>query len=93
MGYDRPSSKLLSFLRKHFNLANYHQQVNNFVVYDAYFKNTDPKHQAIEKAQNMYKGSQNVPKDIGKTTNFNGSYASNPAPHKIHNNTFNGNLY
>lgn len=37
LGYDRPSPKLLSFLRKQFNLASYAQQANNFVVFNQYF--------------------------------------------------------
>lgn len=35
--YDRPSPKLLGFLRKHFNLTSYSPQANNFVIYDQYF--------------------------------------------------------
>jgi len=35
--YDRPSPKLIGFLRKHFGLAKYQAQSNNFVVFDAYF--------------------------------------------------------
>jgi len=37
MGYDRPSPKLLGFLRKHYGLSNYIPQANNFVVYNVYF--------------------------------------------------------
>ena len=37
-GYDRPSSKLLGFIAKHYNLRSYSPQSNNFVVYDEYFK-------------------------------------------------------
>eukprot|EP00928_Gymnodinium_smaydae_P026607 TRINITY_DN20838_c0_g1_i1.p1 TRINITY_DN20838_c0_g1~~TRINITY_DN20838_c0_g1_i1.p1 ORF type:complete len:357 (-),score=68.07 TRINITY_DN20838_c0_g1_i1:103-1173(-) len=37
LAYDRPSPKLLGFLRKHFGLARYYPQSNNFVVFDAYF--------------------------------------------------------
>ena len=37
MGYDRPSSKLLSFLKKHYGLDKYIQQNNNYVIYDSYF--------------------------------------------------------
>jgi len=41
LAYDRPSPKLLGFLRKHFGLARYQAQSNNFVVYDAYFSGKD----------------------------------------------------
>lgn len=37
LGYDRPSPKLLGFLRKHYQLASYVPQGNNFVVFNAYF--------------------------------------------------------
>lgn len=37
LGYDRPSPKFLSFLRKHFALADYVPQTNNFVVFEQYF--------------------------------------------------------
>lgn len=37
LAYDRPSPKLLSFMQRHFGLARYTPQSNNFVVYDAYF--------------------------------------------------------
>ncbi|ODM91638.1 Alpha-tubulin N-acetyltransferase 1 [Orchesella cincta] len=34
---DRPSDKLLNFLRKHYNLAKIIPQVNNFVIFDGFF--------------------------------------------------------
>jgi hypothetical protein len=37
IAYDRPSIKLISFLRKHYNLEKYVPQNNNFIVYDDYF--------------------------------------------------------
>ncbi len=37
IAYDRPSIKLISFLRKHYNLEKYDPQNNNFIVYDDYF--------------------------------------------------------
>jgi alpha-tubulin N-acetyltransferase 1 len=37
LAYDRPSPKLLSFLKKHYGLGSYTPQNNNFVVYHAYF--------------------------------------------------------
>lgn len=38
VAYDRPSPKLLAFLHKHYSLANYVPQNNNFVVYEQYFQ-------------------------------------------------------
>lgn len=37
IAYDKPSNKLLKFLKKHYGLENYVPQVNNFVVYNSYF--------------------------------------------------------
>jgi GNAT acetyltransferase, Mec-17 len=37
MGYDRPSSKLIGFLKKHYGLVNFVPQNNNFVVFKDYF--------------------------------------------------------
>lgn len=38
MGYDRPSPKLVSFMRKHFGLKSYMPQSNHFVIFDEYWK-------------------------------------------------------
>jgi GNAT superfamily N-acetyltransferase len=38
-GYDRPSTKLLAFLAKHYDLKNYIPQNNNYVVFRKYFSN------------------------------------------------------
>lgn len=40
LAYDRPSEKLISFLRKHYGLSKYIPQNNNFVVFDAYWDNS-----------------------------------------------------
>ena len=37
LAYDRPSPKLISFLRKYFGLNDYIQQNNNYVVFDEFF--------------------------------------------------------
>lgn len=38
MAYDRPSNKLIAFLKKYYGLEKYVPQNNNFIVYDEYFK-------------------------------------------------------
>ena len=38
LGYDRPSSKLLGFLAKHYSLKRYVPQSNNFVVFSQYWE-------------------------------------------------------
>lgn len=42
LAYDRPSPKLLKFLEKHYGLASFVSQNNNFVVFDKYFNVTPP---------------------------------------------------
>ncbi|CAE7873567.1 unnamed protein product [Symbiodinium microadriaticum] len=37
LAYDRPSPKLIGFLRRHYGLAPYQPQANHFVVFDAYW--------------------------------------------------------
>ncbi|XP_028819662.1 alpha-tubulin N-acetyltransferase 1 isoform X9 [Denticeps clupeoides] len=39
MAYDRPSPKFLAFLEKHYELKGNVPQVNNFVVFDGFFRN------------------------------------------------------
>jgi hypothetical protein len=43
LGYDRPSPKLLGFLRKHYGLSEYDPQSNNFVVFKTYFRAAPPR--------------------------------------------------
>lgn len=38
LAYDRPSEKLLSFLKKHYGLAKFIPQNNNYVVFNQYFE-------------------------------------------------------
>jgi hypothetical protein len=40
LAYDRPSPKLLSFVRKHYGLSSYVPQSNNFVVFEQHFKHS-----------------------------------------------------
>ncbi|CDW81278.1 alpha-tubulin n-acetyltransferase [Stylonychia lemnae] len=58
LGYDRPSPKLLGFLKKYYNLRNYCPQTNNFVVYDDYFKTT-----ATQQQQQSSRGNQDTRQD------------------------------
>lgn len=41
--YDRPSNKLIGFLRKHYSLGDYVVQNNNFVVFNEFFQNVKPR--------------------------------------------------
>jgi len=49
LAYDRPSPKLLGFLRKYYNLVNYIPQNNNFVIYNQYFEKSNSTAQDIQK--------------------------------------------
>ena len=40
LAYDRPSPKLIGFLKKHYELADYVPQNNNYVVFNRYFTTT-----------------------------------------------------
>jgi hypothetical protein len=39
LAYDRPSAKLLGFLKKHYSLSSYVPQNNNYVIFYEYFSN------------------------------------------------------
>lgn len=61
LAYDRPSIKLLSFLKKYFNLVDYVPQNNNFVVYDDYFIAIQSKN---------YSNNSKISNKINKGNNF-----------------------
>lgn len=42
LAYDRPSPKLLGFLRKHYNLDHFRPQANSFVVFRSFFESGVP---------------------------------------------------
>lgn len=49
LAYDRPSPKLIGFLRKHYHLAEFVPQQNNFVVFNRFFeKRAAPKQTAYD---------------------------------------------
>lgn len=45
LAVDRPSAKFKSFLRKHYGLVHTIPQVNNFVIFDGFFRYNNPKRQ------------------------------------------------
>ncbi|XP_077969120.1 uncharacterized protein LOC120344733 [Styela clava] len=54
LAIDKPSTKFISFLRKHFNLWATIPQVNNFVVFDGFFKNRKDKRRNGRKSSNHH---------------------------------------
>ncbi|CAD8115754.1 unnamed protein product [Paramecium primaurelia] len=57
LGYDRPSPKLLGFLKKYYNLQSYIPQNNNYVIYSQYFDN---KQTNISQQQSSQKNHQQL---------------------------------
>jgi len=57
LAVDRPSDKLISFLRKHYNLANIIPQVNNYVIFSGFFKDQPPSPIGVQqKKPRIYMG-------------------------------------
>jgi len=42
MGYDRPSPKLIGFLKKHYQLVSFIPQNNNYVVFNSFWDKSAP---------------------------------------------------
>ena len=73
LAFDRPSDKLISFLRKHFNLVKYISQNNNYVIFNAYFDGSNKEPLVKENKELMKKELR--PKEYAKekeiaTTSF-----------------------
>jgi len=59
IAYDRPSEKLLKFLRKYYNLQDYIPQNNNYVVFNEYFLNKNSKSNNKYSNDDNYKNTKN----------------------------------
>ena len=57
IAYDRPSPKLVGFLKKHYGLSNYVVQNNNFVIFNEYFENRIGEELFRNSRNNYSKGS------------------------------------
>jgi len=49
LAYDRPSPKLLGFLRKHYSMSEFVQQNNNFVIFEQYYDTPAATSQAAQR--------------------------------------------
>ena len=83
LGYDRPSSKLLGFLAKHYSLKRYVPQSNNFVVFSQYWESahSGAKTSANGFADPMPLRSQSLKKSEqthATLSNFYGGQATQP---------------
>ena len=47
IAYDRPSTKMLAFLAKHYNLREYVPQVNKFVVFRQFWDQSNHFHSSL----------------------------------------------
>jgi alpha-tubulin N-acetyltransferase 1 len=103
LAYDRPSPKLLSFLRKHFGLTDFIQQNNNYVVFDEFFNyiannltydnSTNRAIRAIPNNDNNINISNNNNYqqsnfNLSKSQNFNNPNLVNVGQNLIYNNSF-----
>lgn len=70
LGYDRPSSKLMNFLVKHYHLNGHIPQVNQFVVFNAYFDESSSVREDQRK-----KDEDNMSKENSKISNSNSLFA------------------
>lgn len=79
LAYDRPSPKLLAFLRKHCGLSRYQPQNNNFVIFDEYFSrgSTDSRGSRSSSAR---RGIGVLPIEAGGNVGFVGRGAVPSAP-------------
>jgi hypothetical protein len=72
LAYDRPSQKLLGFLKKHYGLNQYIPQNNNYVVFNDYFGNQN------NNIENLSRVSTRNKKEIGSfSENFGNVNPSN----------------
>ena len=54
LAYDRPSPKLVGFLKKHYGLSNYIPQNNNFVIFSQYFEKRSSSNQMVTSKERDY---------------------------------------
>jgi hypothetical protein len=59
LAYDRPSPKLIGFLRKYFGLGSYISQNNNFVLFNEYFEHLKTNKQNTSKYKSDNKFQDN----------------------------------
>ena len=83
LAYDRPSPKLLSFLRKYFGLNDFVEQNNNYVVFDEFFSIVPSSKNNVTYDNDTNRAMQNL-------TNLNNNQNNNNYEN-INNNDFRNN--
>ena len=71
--YDRPSDKLIKFLKRYYNLKDYIPQNNNYVIFNEYFLNKQPNNEGYEDEveNNTNFGVQNFRNTKNTISNWN----------------------
>ena len=101
IAYDKPSDKFLNFLNKYFNLGNFIQQNNNFVVFDDFFNyinnnltydnSTNRAIRLIPQNYNLVSNNNNYQQydyNLSKSQNINNPNLINAGQNLIYNNSF-----
>eukprot|EP00750_Incisomonas_marina_P015338 INCI18172.1.p1 GENE.INCI18172.1~~INCI18172.1.p1 ORF type:complete len:584 (+),score=79.99 INCI18172.1:177-1928(+) len=60
LAYDRPSPKLIAFLRKYYNLTEFDKQNNNYVVFHQYFRSSNESDPAADTAGEVRNGRESL---------------------------------
>ena len=79
LAYDRPSIKLLSFLKKYFGLNDFIQQSNNYVVFDEFFS-------LISSSNNNITYDNDTNRAIKNLTNYSNNNKNYPERNNNENN-------
>jgi hypothetical protein len=80
LAYDRPSPKLLAFLRKHCGLSRFQPQNNNYVIFDEYFARGSAESSRGSRSSSARRGIGCLPIEAGGHTGFVGRGAVPGAP-------------
>lgn len=86
IAYDRPSPKLISFLKKYFSLVDYIPQNNNYVIFKEYFSSSSYKES--KSSSTIEKDSKNDPKLESNINNINKNYGRHGAQYQGFSNNF-----
>lgn len=82
IAYDKPSDKLIKFLKKYYNLKDYIPQNNNYVIFNEYFlnrqtfKNNDYGYEEDVDQNNNF-GRNNYSKTKNTNSDWNNNYNDN----------------
>ncbi|KAG2379561.1 hypothetical protein C9374_006678 [Naegleria lovaniensis] len=88
LAYDRPSPKLISFLRRHYGLSDYIPQSNNFVIFKQYFTNKQNSASSSPPSKkDVCNNTSSIEDDTQKSSVTSNLGQSQPTTSKFFNNT------